>query len=186
MNTGVMDRPSTRPPIARRVAPPRRRAAATFRRATAADAEALHALIDSQVKEGRLLPRQLDELRTHAARFVVATLRGRLAGCAELAPLSARVAEIRSLVVARHARNGGIGRTLVGELQTRARKEGFQRLCALTHDPGYFVRRGYSIVPHTWLPEKIAMDCERCPVFRRCGQTAVQLDYARQRAEVVA
>src|SRR5262245_43135259 len=175
MNTESMHRPSRRLKMARGIAPTRRPAVVTFRRATAADAESLHALIHSHVEEGRLLPRQLDELRTHATRFVVATRGGRLAGCAELAPLSARVAEVRSLVVARNARNVGIGRTLVGDLQARARSEGFQVLCAFTHDAGYFVRQGYSIVPHTWLPEKIAMDCERCPLFRRCGQVAVQL-----------
>jgi N-acetylglutamate synthase-like GNAT family acetyltransferase len=180
MNTELIHRPSSRRQTAHRIAPPRRPAVVAFRRATAADAESLHALIDGHVQEGRLLPRQLDELRTRAARFVVATRRGRLVGCAELAPLSARVAEVRSLVVARSARNAGIGRTLVRELQTRARTDGFQVLCAFTHDAGYFVRLGYSIVPHAWLPEKIAMDCQRCPLFRTCGQSAVQLALVAQ------
>lgn len=175
MNTEWVHRPSLRRQTARRVALSRRPAVVTVRRATSADAAALFGLIEGHAEEGRLLPRQLGELRTHASRFVVATRRGGLVGCAELAPLSARVAEVRSLVVATSARHAGIGQTLVGELRARARKGGFQVLCAFTHDAGYFVRQGYSIVPHAWLPEKIATDCQRCPLFRRCGQWAVQL-----------
>jgi hypothetical protein len=35
-------------------------------------------------------------------------------------------------------------------------------------------------VPHAWLPEKIAVDCAGCALFRRCGQDAVRLDLAPQ------
>jgi hypothetical protein len=34
---------------------------------------------------------------------------------------------------------------------------------------------GFSIVPHVWVPEKIAHDCTGCALFRRCGQYAVTL-----------
>jgi hypothetical protein len=34
---------------------------------------------------------------------------------------------------------------------------------------------GFSIVPHTWVPEKIARDCTSCSQFRRCGQQALVL-----------
>jgi N-acetylglutamate synthase-like GNAT family acetyltransferase len=35
---------------------------------------------------------------------------------------------------------------------------------------------GFSIVPHTWLPEKIMADCRNCPLFRRCEQFAMVAD----------
>jgi hypothetical protein len=35
------------------------------------------------------------------------------------------------------------------------------------------VRQNFSIVPHLWLPEKIATDCVGCPLFRRCQQYAM-------------
>ena len=79
-----------------------------IRPAIAADAPALHALIAAHLEEGRLLPRALDELAVHAPRFVVAVEPSssgeRIVGCAELAPLSQVVAEVRSLVVSRDAR----------------------------------------------------------------------------------
>ena len=147
----------------------------SFRSATPAEAPALHALISAHLEEGHLLPRQLGELTVHAPRFVVAVRGHEIVGCAELAPLSASVAEVRSLVVDRHARALGIGRELVGELRRRARRDGFEKLCAFTHDAGYFVRMGFSLVPHVWVPEKIAQDCHSCSLFRRCGQHAVIL-----------
>jgi hypothetical protein len=52
---------------------------------------------------------------------------------------------------------------------------GFSTLCAFTHQPSHFVKLGFTIVPHMWVPEKIAHDCTSCPLFRRCGQYAVTL-----------
>ena len=171
MNTQLVTGESPRPQVCQRQARPATRIA--LRSATAGEAPALHALIHTHLEEGRLLPRDLGELSVHAHRFVVALRRGRIVGCAELAPLSGRIAEVRSLVVDRRARSLGIGRRLVAELQERARVAGFDELCAFAHQPGYFVRMGFSIVPHTWLPEKIARDCTTCAHFRRCGQHAL-------------
>jgi amino-acid N-acetyltransferase len=158
-------------------------AAIALRPAVTADAPALHALIAAHLDEGKLLPRTLDELTVHAPRFVVAVEPAsggdRIVGCAELAPLSASVAEVRSLVVQEDARRLGLGEQMVAALAARARNEDFQRLCAFAHDPAFFVHRGFSIVPHTWLPEKIAHDCNSCPLFRNCSQYAVLLDLDR-------
>jgi N-acetylglutamate synthase-like GNAT family acetyltransferase len=63
----------------------------------------------------------------------------------------------------------------------RATDLGFEKLCAFTHDPAYFVRRGFSIVPHVWLPEKIVTDCRSCPRFRHCGQYAVMRELGWRR-----
>lgn len=147
----------------------------TLRSATPTDAKQLHALVSSNLEEGHLLPRTLGELAVHAERFVVAVRSRRIVGCAELAPLSPQVAEVRSLAVARTARSGGIGTLLVDELRRRARHDGFDKLCAFTHTPGYFIHMGFSIVPHLWLSEKVFTDCVKCPLFRQCGQYAMVL-----------
>ena len=188
-----------RRPLAVKLAAKRLRPAktvTTLRAAVAADAPALHALIVAHLEEGRLLPRTLSELADHAPRFVVAiqgeqlAIQGeqvagqgaRIVGCAELAPLSKAVAEVRSLVVSHDARQSGLGHRMVEELGRRARREGFARLCAFAHDARFFVRMGFSIVPHTWVPEKIAHDCHSCPLFRNCGQYAIALDLERAHA----
>jgi len=150
-----------------------------IRAATTADASAIHTLIDTHVADGHLLPRRRDEIAAHTSRFLVAVQGRRVVACADLAPLSRHVAEVRSLVVSNEIRSRGIGRRLVDELASRAAAWGFETLCAFRHVAGYFVRMGFSIVPHTWLPEKIDADCRSCALFRSCGQYAVMLPLVR-------
>jgi len=145
----------------------------TIRTATPEEADALKALIAAHQEEGHLLPRTLEDLRAHAPRFLVAAVDSTIVACGELAPLSHNVAEIRSLVVDRRHRNHGLGSRLVAALERRARLHGYLRLCAFTHRPDHFLRLGFSMVPHNWLPEKIAVDCYSCPLFKRCGQHAM-------------
>jgi len=152
----------------------------TLRTGETADAKKLFALIQANLEEGHLLPRTLGELTSRANRFVVAVKARKIIGCAELAPLSPHVAEVRSLAVDGAARGSRIGVTIVDELRRRARRESFEKLCAFTHAPSYFINMGFSIVPHLWLTEKIYTDCVKCPQFRQCGQYAmvVPLDQA--------
>jgi amino-acid N-acetyltransferase len=150
-----------------------RRQPIVIRTAEPSQAAALHALISANLEEGHLLPRTRAELVAHADRFAIAVRGNRIIGCAELLTLSPVVAEVRSLAVAAKERGRGIGTMLVLELRRRARLEGFEKVCAFTHEPGYFIQMGFSIVPHLWLPEKIFADCVKCPHFRRCGQYAM-------------
>ena len=101
--------------------------------------------------------------------------------CGELAELGGRVAEVRSLVVAPSQRGRGVGTRLLAALVETARDHGYPLLCAFTHDPRPFLRLGFSIVPHHWVPEKISTDCRSCVWFRRCRQYAVVLDLKRGR-----
>src|SRR4051795_9032696 len=147
----------------------------TLRTGETADAKKLHALVQANLEEGHLLPRTLGELTVRANRFVVAVRSRKIVGCAELAPLSPQVAEVRSLVVDPSARSLGVGGMIVEELRARARREGFDKLSAFTHAPGYFMPMGFSIVPHLWLTEKVYTDCVKCPLFRSCGKYAMVL-----------
>jgi amino-acid N-acetyltransferase len=150
-----------------------------LRTAIADDASAIHALIVSHLAEGHLLPREADEIAVHARRFVVATTGARVIACGELAPLSRDVSEVRSLVVSDEARTLGVGHDIIDELVERATVAGFEKLCAFTHAPAYFVQFGFSIVPHVWLPENILANCRTCPHFRRCGQQAMLRELRR-------
>ena len=146
-----------------------------LRPAAIADGAAIHALIAANVAAGHLLPRSLEDIEAHAPRFIVAVDADVIIGCAELAPLSDVVAEVRSLVVDEARRGERTGGALVTALADRARELGYVTLCAFTHQPSHFVRLGFSIVPHVWVPEKIALDCVSCSQFRHCGQYAVSL-----------
>jgi amino-acid N-acetyltransferase len=150
-------------------------AAIQLRSGAAADTAPIHALITANLSVGHLLPRTFADIEEHAHRFVVAVLDGAVIGCGELAPLSGEVAEVRSLVVDTAHRGQRTGVALVNAIADRAREMGFVTLCAFTHSPAHFIRLGFSIVPHVWVPEKIAHDCVGCSLFRHCGQYAVSL-----------
>jgi N-acetylglutamate synthase-like GNAT family acetyltransferase len=138
------------------------------------EARQIYDLIMTHLKEGHLLPREIEELTLHAERFVVVVDGyGAIVACGELAPLSHTLAEVRSFVVSRRHRGSGLGRRMIEELRRRAHLSGFESLCAFTHQPAYFLHLDFSIVPHTWLPEKISADCRLCSLFRRCGQYAM-------------
>jgi amino-acid N-acetyltransferase len=155
------------------------------RTATVEEAGAIHSLIVEHLAEGHLLPRQLEEIAMHAHRFIVAVQDERILACAELAPLSRDVSEVRSFVVGHDARSLGLGRQIIDELLRRATDAGFSKLCAFTHAPGFFVHLGFSIVPHVWVPEKIVTDCHSCVHFRQCGQYAVVQTLSRTRHSFV-
>jgi N-acetylglutamate synthase-like GNAT family acetyltransferase len=175
---GTLDVPEPRFPIADP-------GSVTIRTASAREADAICELIDEHLAEGHLLPRELGEILVHVHRFVVAVHDDEVLACVELAPLSHAVAEVRSMVVTRHARGCGLGQRMVNELVRRAAAAGFEKLCAFTHSPGYFVHLAFSIVPHAWLPEKIVTDCHACIEFRRCGQYAVVRSLERARHDCV-
>ena len=150
-----------------------------IRAAAAGDAARVYRLITDNLETGHLLARPLGEVELHVPNFLVATAARGVIGCGELVSLSPRVAEIRSLVVADGFRGGGIGRQLLRALVARAVAAHVPRVCAFTHEARPFVRAGFSIVPHPWVPEKIAADCTTCALFRRCRQYAVVLDLGR-------
>jgi amino-acid N-acetyltransferase len=146
-----------------------------LRTGVAADAAVIHGLITANLSAGHLLPRTFEDVELHAERFVVAEHEGAVIGCAELAPLSPEVGEVRSLVVDEASRGQRLGLRIVEALADRARDMGHNTLCAFTHEPVHFIRLGFSFVPHQWVPEKIAHDCVGCSLFRHCGQYAVTL-----------
>jgi amino-acid N-acetyltransferase len=147
--------------------------AITLRTATPEDAPAIQALVTKREAEARLLPRRTNEIAACARRFVVAIRGTAVVACGDLTPLGPRVAEVRSLVVEPDARALGVGDRVLETLAVRAHADGFNTLCAFTHAPAWFIHRGFSIVPHTWVPEKLAATCRDCSMFRRCDQVAV-------------
>ena len=76
----------------------------------------------------------------------------------------------RSAIARRGQRAAPRGRGDRRRARLRARREGYEKLCAFTHAPRYFIHMGFSIVPHLWLTEKVFTDCVKCPQFRSCGQ----------------
>ena len=107
-----------------------------LRTAGASDAKKLYALIQAHLEEGHLLPRTLDELTVHAERFVIAVKARKIVGCAELAPLSPHVAEVRSLRSTHRRAAARVGVAIVDELPAARPPRRLRRAVRVHARPG--------------------------------------------------
>lgn len=113
------------------------------RQANHADIHAIHACIEPYVKQGKILPRSLNELGELIDQYFVAESEGKIIGCAVLEIYSRKLCEIRSLAVSSHAQGGGIGKKLVEACIERARKEGILEVMAITSNEKFFHSCGF-------------------------------------------
>ena len=141
----------------------------TTRRATRADAQAIVALIDLYVESGTLLPRSLEFVSERHHDFIVAVDEGRVTGSVHLDEYAPSLAEVRSLAVALDRHGQGIGRALVGALESLARAREYTTLFAVSNDGEFFNRLGYF---ERDIPE---LDRERSAVSRFKGVYAKDL-----------
>lgn len=107
------------------------------------DLAAVTRLIQPYVEVGKLLPRTRQELRALLPHGFVATLEGRVVGFAALEVYSAKLAEIRSLVVAQEHQGRGVGRLLVDACVHRARSRNILEVMAITSNEEFFKRCGF-------------------------------------------
>ena len=133
------------------------------RRATAADARAISALVNGYAAEDVMLPRTREQVLAAVDDYVVATdAHGRLLACAALREYSPSLAELVSLAVAREAHGRGLGRVMVGEVERLAAKRGFASVFAHTLSPCFFEAVGYAQVERSRFPEKRARPHTSC------------------------
>ena len=140
------------------------------RRATAADAARISALVELFVPSGTLLPRAESFVAAHAQDFLVAEQAGRIVGCVHLEEYAPSLAEVRSLAVDPTAQSGGVGVKLVEALERLARARGYATVFAVSNRDEFFVRRGYD---PRHIPE---LDRERSAVSRYKGVFAKDLE----------
>ncbi len=143
------------------------------RRARAADAEAVHALIAHYAAQGLLLPRSEDDVRAHLGHFFVLSHAGRAVGCVALEPYGADLAEIRSLAMAPAHAGNGRGARLVRFALAVAKRRKIARVFAVTHAPEFFQRFGFAPADRRSITEKVERDCRTCPKQASCALTAL-------------
>jgi amino-acid N-acetyltransferase len=143
------------------------------RKATVADVEALHALIQDYADKGIMLPRSREALTRHIDSFVVAEDEGRLVGCGSLFRLGSDLVEIRSLGIAEGYKGQGIGTRMVDMLIAEARAQNVPKVMALTYQVSFFQKNGFHVVDKEIFPEKVWTDCVHCPKQSRCDETAL-------------
>ena len=162
-----------------------------IRRARASDAPAIHAIVSGYAAEGILLPRALDEIRRHAARFLVLVDEEAgngsgsppVYGCVALEPYGTALVEVRSLAIAPGRRGGGLGRRLLRAAIRTAKRRGCERVFAVSRSEQFFLRHGFTLSSRHALPEKIEHDCCTCPKERTCRLMAVVMPLGKNRAK---
>lgn len=147
-----------------------------LREALPTDVEEMHALLDGFARAGLLLPRSVEEVYRNFREFVVAEHDGRIVGCAGLRLYSSNLGEIVGLAVSEESHGRGVGRLMIETLLAQAASLGLDRVIALTLQPEFFARLGFTPTAVAEYPQKIAADCSRCAKRANCIEIAVAYD----------
>lgn len=141
------------------------------RRARPADAAAISRLNNTFADEGQMLRRSPEVIALAIDEYVVAEgADGRLLACGALKEYSPSVAEVAAIAVAPEAHGQGLGRVIVGAVESLARKRGIHDVFALTLQPAFFAAIGYQRVERARYPEKIRRDCLACARRFACNE----------------
>lgn len=143
-------------------------------RASIADAQAIHDLVNTFARRGEMLPRTMAEVYENLRDFyVVRDERGETVACGGLHILWADLAEIKSLAVREDQQGQGLGQRIVEACLDEARQIGLTTAFALTYRPGFFEKVGFAQADVMTLPRKVWGECYRCPKFPGCNEIAM-------------
>jgi amino-acid N-acetyltransferase len=143
------------------------------RSAKISDAKVICSLINYYAEHDKMLFRSLAEIYENLQTFLVAEDEGRTIGCCALEVVWSDLAEIKSLAIESERRGKGIGTALVTAALDQARYLGVPRVFALTLEPRFFERIGFTVTHKEDLPMKVWSDCAKCPKQSECDETTV-------------
>ncbi|MBY0540723.1 MAG: N-acetyltransferase [Campylobacterales bacterium] len=148
-----------------------------FYKPTVADITKMQDIVKEEVQSGKILLRTEDEMATTIRSYTVVEVDGKMAGFTATHIHSPRLAEVRSLVVAKEFRGLKLGRQLVYACIKEAKEYGIQQLLSLTYEQGFFESCGFRVISKEEIPEhKIWADCIRCKHFPICDEIAMVID----------
>lgn len=139
------------------------------------DIPAMQAMVNQEVKDGIILERNEDEVATNIRSYVLAKVEDKIVGYAALHIHSARVAEIRSLIVLEGHRGENIGKKMVLFAIEEAKTLGVgEEVLVLTYLPQFFLKLGFIEITKESIPEhKIWADCIKCIHFPVCNEISL-------------
>jgi amino-acid N-acetyltransferase len=146
----------------------------SIRNATVKDVEAIYSLISQYAQLDKMLFRSKAYIFDNLQMFSVAEVDGQVVGCCTLAVIWSDLAELKSLAVAEKYQNKGIGKALVEKAVEQAKNLGVEKVFALTLEPAFFEKQGFSVVDKKALPMKVWSDCARCPKQENCDEIALE------------
>jgi amino-acid N-acetyltransferase len=145
------------------------------------DVPAIHRLVNLFADRGEMLHRPLSEVYENLRDFFVIRKDEELVACVALHICWSDLAEIKSLAVREEDQEQGVGKRLAEACIDEARGLGIATLFALTYKPTFFEKLGFKRVDVQELPRKVWGECQRCPKFPNCDETALILPLKRVR-----
>jgi amino-acid N-acetyltransferase len=134
-------------------------------------------LVKAEVENGNILLRTEDEMANTIRSYTVVEVDGVIAGFTALHIHSARLAEVRSLVVSKNFRGLDLGKKLVEECIKEGKEYKLEQILSLTYAQSFFEKSGFSVIEKEAIPEhKIWADCIRCKHFPICDEIAMVFD----------
>jgi len=148
-----------------------------IRKARMGDVKAIQKLVAEYARKGDMLPRSLSEIYENLRDYFVCTADGgEIVGSAAIHIMWEDLAEVRSVAVREDRKRRGVGTRLVEACISEAIVLGIPRIFALTYQPEFFERLGFSRVDKAELPQKIWTDCLKCSKFPDCDEVALLAD----------
>ncbi|MCP3676984.1 MAG: N-acetyltransferase [Deltaproteobacteria bacterium] len=144
-----------------------------IRKARITDVREMARLIEEFAKEGVMLHRPLTDLYDNIRDFYIYEEEGHILGTCALHVCWEDLGEIKSLAVRGEDARRGIGRRLAEACIEEARELALPKLFALTYQPAFFEKMGFTLIDKGILPHKVWGECVKCFKFPDCDEIAV-------------
>jgi len=143
-------------------------------KARLSDIISMQELVVNEVKDGIILNRTADEIATNIRSYILAKDGDRIIGYTALHIHSARLSEIRSLIVDGDYRGQSVGKLMVDYALKEAIELGLEEVLVLTYLPLFFQKLGFEEIAKEEIPEqKIWADCIKCIHFPVCNEVSL-------------
>jgi amino-acid N-acetyltransferase len=144
-----------------------------LRKAKISDVDNMAALINLYAERGKMLYRSIPSLYQKIRDYSVVEKEGVIIGVGGLHILWNDLAEICSLAIEPRYIKSGLGSALVHRLCREGNRLKIAKVFALTYQPGFFEKCGFTHIDKESLPQKVWMECINCPKFPNCDETAL-------------
>lgn len=138
-----------------------------------ADISDILTLFEEEVKAGRMLPRNKEDIRANIQDWRVASILDEIIGCVSLVFFNETLCEIRSLAVTEAHRENGLGKKLIKAALALAKERGVENVLTLTRVPRLFEHLGFQKNEIQNFPDKVQQDCQPCPFINCCDEVAL-------------
>jgi amino-acid N-acetyltransferase len=138
------------------------------------DVSAMVELMAPFIATGDLLPKTPIDLLRELQSYVVAVAQEQIVGSGSLRQFTPQLAEVQALAVSVDFQGAGIGRRVVEALLATAGRLGIREVFALTRRTDFFERMHFQLVEKERFPDKIWLDCAKCPRQDACDEVAVR------------